>query len=83
MDKYDSEEVYCRKLGHHLTFQYCRTVNRQLPCHKIADCWFEQLPIREFLEQHYTAEEIEQILTPPQDKMSSLIELIQKAQNRK
>ncbi len=82
MNRYDNEEVYCRKLGHHLNFQYCRLVNQQLPCHKIVDCWFEKMPIQDFLKEHYSEEEIKQIFAPPQDKMSSLISLIEKAQSR-
>jgi hypothetical protein len=82
MNDYDSKEVYCRKLGHHLTFQYCRLVNEQLPCHKIADCWFEHIPIQNFLKTHYNEEEIERIFAPPENKMSSLLSLIEKAQNR-
>ena len=82
MNSYDSEEIYCRKLGHHLSFKYCRLVNEQLPCHKIADCWFQQLPIQDFLKQNYTKGEIKRIFAPPPDKMFSLLNLIKKAQNR-
>ena len=82
MNSYDSEEIYCRKLGHHLSFKYCRLVNEQLPCPKLADCWFQQLPIQDFLKQNYTKDEINRIFSPPSDKMSSLLNLIKKAQNR-
>lgn len=82
MNSYDTEEVYCRKLGHHLAFQYCRRVNGQLPCQKIADCWFEKIPIQDFLTQHYSKEEIKRIFAAPQNKMTSILSLIEKAQNR-
>jgi len=79
-DQYDSINGYCRKLGHHLQFNYCRSENNGLPCAKIQSCWLGIMPINEFLKDHYTSEQISYIFEPPQSKVASLIELIQKAQ---
>ncbi len=80
IDVYDGEAIYCRKLGHHLKFDYCRRESGELPCSRIAKCWAEKLPIDVFLETHFSAEDLETIFAPPVPKVTSLIELIQKAQ---
>ena len=82
MKRYDEEQIYCRMLGHHLAFHYCRTVKDQLPCHKIMDCWFERIDIKDFLKVHYSDQEIAKALAPPPPKMASLVSLIEKAKNR-
>ncbi len=68
-------------LGHDVPFRYCRTVNG-LPCSKIFDCWYQRMPIEEFIRQHYSQEEIDQILSPPKPKITTLVELIEKAKKR-
>ncbi len=82
MDKYDTIEIYCRRLGHYLHFKYCRNVNDGLPCNKIRDCTFEKIPIQDYLNDSYTELEIRTALTPPQNKMTSLVDLIKKAKER-
>lgn len=80
--QHDKTQIYCRKLGHHLTFLYCRTTEGSNLCPKILDCWFEVFDVRAFLEQHYTEPEIETVFKAPQPKVASLIELIEKARKR-
>jgi hypothetical protein len=60
IEQHDELEGYCRRLGHHLSFRYCRRMNLGLPCATIRDCWFERLPIEEFLKRHYSARELAQ-----------------------
>jgi hypothetical protein len=79
MDRYDNERIYCRRLGHWLTFNYCRQETGGLPCRKIMDCWFEKLPIKDFLNENYKKEEISYIFTVSTPKITSIIELIEKA----
>jgi hypothetical protein len=79
MKRYDDERIYCRRLGHWLTFNYCRQENKNLPCSKILDCWFERLEIKEFLRENYKQEEISYLFEPPASKVSSIIELIERA----
>ena len=83
MDKqYDSAEIYCRKLGHHLAFKYCRTEREGYPCAKILDCWFEKLPIEKFVQQNYTESEIAAISAPAAPKVATLFDLIEQAKKR-
>jgi hypothetical protein len=79
IEKHDSEEIYCRKLGHRLLFSYCRVEKGTLPCSKIRDCWFERIDINGFLEENYSESDLESIFKPGSDKISSLLELIEKA----
>jgi len=81
-EQYDSEKIYCRRLGHHLHFHYCRLEKGALPCSLIADCWFERIPIDDFLKDHYTKEELAGIFSPQQQKISTIYDLIEKAKNR-
>lgn len=79
---FDDKEGYCRMLGHHLRFSYCRSCREGLPCFKILDCWFEKFDVRKFIEENFSAEEIEQFLKPPKPKVQTLMTLIQQAQER-
>lgn len=76
IEVYDSREGYCRKLGHYVEFKYCRGANNNIPCYKIMDCWFERLPIENFMQQHYSASSINKIFTPPAPKIASILDII-------
>ena len=77
---FDEEKIYCRKLGHHLHFAYCREVNNNLPCSKILDCWYTSIRVEVWLDEHYTAEEKQKIFAPPPEKLSSILEIIARVQ---
>ena len=70
-------------LGHDIAFAYCRAPGRDLPCRKVFDCWFETFDVQGFIREHYTTEQIERILAPRQDKAATLVELIQRARQRR
>jgi len=78
-NKFDTQRGYCRRLGHDVDFSYCRIGNQGIPCFKIFDCWYERFDIQAFMKSNYSAEEIKKILIPPQDKVSTLYDLIEKA----
>ncbi|MEA1928515.1 MAG: hypothetical protein U9N73_09935, partial [Candidatus Auribacterota bacterium] len=82
IEQYDKEEIYCRKLGHHLAFKYCRTEREGFPCSKILDCWFERFPVEEFVRKNYSEAEVAAINAPPRPKVATLFDLIEKAKNR-
>ena len=82
-NKYDDEELYCKKLGHYLTFKYCRGENLALPCSKIRDCWFQRIDIDNYLNQNFSASEISHLFEPAKPKINSLIELIDQARQNK
>ena len=79
---FDDREGYCRILGHHLRFSYCRSCQEGLPCFKILDCWFEKFDVRRFVEDNFSAEEIEHFLQAPKPKIQTLMTLIRQAQER-
>jgi hypothetical protein len=69
-------------LGHEVKFRYCREPGAPLPCRKIFDCWWETFDVRQFIDAHYSEEQIKQVLAPRADKMTSLVDLIQQARER-
>ncbi len=80
--QHDDKQCYCRKLGHHLTFAYCRTTEGDIPCEKISDCWFETFDIVEFMKTHYPEASEKAATAPGKPKMLSLLELIEQARKR-
>jgi hypothetical protein len=76
---HDVENSYCPMLGHYVPFKYCRTVNDQFPCRKIKDCWFERMEIERYIADNYSGAEIERIFSPQPQKISTIIDLINKA----
>ncbi len=83
IDEHDAERIYCRKLGHHLTFHYCRSTAGDTLCEKILDCWFERFDLEAYLKAHYSREELDRLGKPPEPKMTSLISLIEKARRNR
>ncbi len=79
---HDREEGYCRKLGHHLAFGYCRRADQGLPCALARDCWFERFPVAEFLEEHYTGEELARSAAPAPGKLETLLGALGRARGR-
>ncbi|MBN2210966.1 MAG: hypothetical protein JW709_06180 [Sedimentisphaerales bacterium] len=84
IEENDLRIIRCRMLGHEVTFAYCRgggarPAGEQLPCQKIFDCWFEQFAVEDYMNRHYTPEQIAQITRPSQPKLASIIEMAQKA----
>ena len=75
----DDRTRRCPMLGHEVPFRYCRAPAAQLPCRRIFDCWWEAFDVDSFIRAHFTAEQIAAILAPPQPKMATLVELIDKA----
>lgn len=81
--EHDHLEIRCPMLGHPLNFSYCRSTTSNTPCRKIYNCWFQRIPVQEFMQENFSKEVIEQITAPPKPKVLSLFELIQKAQATK
>ena len=82
IEQNDQRKIRCRMLGHEISFAYCRQPGNELPCRKILDCWFEKFDVEKFIQDHYSQEQINQIVAPPKPKMTSLVELIKQAQQR-
>lgn len=72
----DGQPLHCRRLGHPVTFQYCRSGSGDLPCARILDCWFQTFDVAEYLRSRYTPEQIDRLLRPPRDKLSQILDIV-------
>lgn len=78
IEKYDQEEIYCKKLGHHLQFNYCRQEQLQFPCASLKRCWQSRLPVDEILMKSYSKDEISSLNVPPISKMNTILSIVLK-----
>ncbi|MBN2533844.1 MAG: hypothetical protein JXB88_13195 [Spirochaetales bacterium] len=78
INQYDEKQTYCRQLGHHVPFKYCRLVQNGLPCKQIFNCWFEIFPVKEFVLNNYSRKEIETILTPAPSRLNTILDIAAK-----
>lgn len=76
IEEHDNETIHCRMLGHEVPFSYCRKGATDQPCRKIFDCWFQTFDIEQFIQEHYTEDQIQAFLSPPKPKMETLLDLI-------
>jgi len=83
LNHYDGRTRYCPRLGHAVPFGYCRKPASDTFCRNIVSCWEARIDIHGFLETNYTEEERRAAETDPKPKMTSLLELIEKAKARK
>ena len=84
IEEHDASIIRCPMLGGEVPFQYCRTVNEDLPCRKIIICWEFRIEIGKFLNENYSVEQIQRALAPPsKTRIETLIELIEKAKQLK
>jgi len=79
IDAYDHIQQYCRMLGHKVPFAYCRSMNSKLPCRNTLDCWKNIFAIEEFVDLHFSKEEISFFLEPPKPKLAQIFEIMTKA----
>ncbi len=79
--EFDKKDTYCRKLGHFVAFKYCRIEKQEekLPCAKILDCWFEKIPVQDYINKYYSKKDISYIFETSKPKITSILELIEKA----
>ncbi len=82
IEQFDEKEIYCRKLGHHLKFVYCRSEHEGYPCPLIFDCWHEKLDIGAYMRENFKPREVEYLIKPAPNRMASLLDLIQQARQR-
>ncbi len=77
---HDHRTGYCRMLGHHLSFAYCRKAGDGDLCPKVLDCWFETFEVLDFVSRYHP--EALNRTQLPKPKVATLLELIQQAQQR-
>lgn len=79
----DDYTIRCPRLGHQISFSYCRKENQGIPCFKTLDCWYEHFLVEAFFREELTPEEWERIFEkPPKPKILSLVEMIEQAKKR-
>jgi hypothetical protein len=83
VNQFDKMEIRCPRLGHELTFAYCRREGGDLPCPRAMQCWEPLFPVGEHLREILTPGEWERFVAQaPQDKRVSLFDLIERARTR-
>jgi hypothetical protein len=79
----DDYTIRCPRLGHQISFSYCRSENRGLPCFKTLDCWHTHFKVVEYMKEVLSPEEWQKIFAaPPKPKILSLLELIEQTKKR-
>jgi hypothetical protein len=81
-EMHDDKNIYCKSLGHEVTFSYCRQLSSDSLCSKIADCWYAYIDIAAYLNENFSKEEREKLAALPKPKILSLFELIEEAKKR-
>lgn len=83
-DDKDVLERRCPRLGGPVSFKYCRTSGEDgRPCFKTIDCWWETFDVHSHLKLSMTEAAFRAFTTAkPPDKITSLVELIEKAKQR-
>ncbi len=83
MKSHDDLEIRCPRLGHEISFAYCRKEAGESPCFRIISCWQARFPVEDFLKEQMTPEAWEEFRQQnSRDKVGSLIELIEAAKKR-
>ncbi|HBF42122.1 MAG TPA: hypothetical protein DDW42_00545 [Desulfobacteraceae bacterium] len=82
IEQYDDKTIRCPRIGGEVNFKFCRSENNMSPCRWIAGCWQRRFDINEFLTEHFSREEIDQISVPPKPKLESLVEMMEQAKKR-
>ena len=83
IDKHDDRKRRCPMLGHDVNFSYCRAPGQPAPCRKVLDCWFRIFDVEGHLREHLSEDELERIVMPRPDKVTTLMDLIERAKRRK
>ena len=78
--EHDHKLIRCPKLGDELTFAYCLTEAGDLPCTRVISCWQSAFDAAMLLKKLLSPDEWERFTcTQPKDKVTSLIEIIERA----
>lgn len=79
----DEYSIRCPRLGHAITFSYCRSESSGLPCFKTLDCWFQYFSVETYLRERLTEEEWKKAFEgQAHTKVLSLLDLIEEARKR-
>lgn len=79
---YDHKTRRCPKLGHDITFSYCRAPGTTIPCSMIRTCWWESFDVASYLKEHCSEQDIKELGRPAKMKSQSLIEIMAEVESR-
>lgn len=81
---HDARERRCPRLGHPVTFAYCRLhAAEKGPCFKALDCWWEIFDVAAYFKERLSEEDFARLAeAKPKPKICSILELIQQARDR-
>ena len=80
----EDHKIRCPRLGHQISFSYCRLENRGMPCFKILDCWYEEFLIEDYLRRELKPEDwVKAFRKSGKTKLLSLVEPIEQAREEK
>ncbi len=82
LNEHDNRTLYCRKLGHHLAFSYCRQEHNGLPCTAVERCWGHLFDVPAYLQENFKNEELVHLTTERAPKITSILEIVQRVQNQ-
>ena len=72
--------IRCPRLGGEAPFSYCLRESGDIPCQRILFCWQPFFPIEEHLRRALSPQQWEKFENgKPKDKISSIIELAERA----
>ncbi|MDX9785503.1 MAG: hypothetical protein RBT11_01915 [Desulfobacterales bacterium] len=80
----DKNERRCPRLGHAVSFKYCRTSGDGVEaCFKLIDCWWEDFDIVRFIRENFPEDRVARLMkAAPKPKAVQLLDLIAQAQSR-
>jgi len=83
LDEHDERSRRCPRLGHEVSFHYCRTQEGDKLCPRILDCWWEMFDVRAFLEENLGPDDVQRLEQRKRtDKRISILQILQDAQRR-
>jgi hypothetical protein len=78
--EHDTRPLRCRRLGHDVTFGYCRMQEGASLCPLILDCWWEVFDVAAFFREHLEPAEFEKLARRGfRSKVTSLLDLVEQA----
>ena len=76
--------IRCPRLGHEISFSYCRAENSGLPCFKALDCWHPYFDVHALLKAKLSEADFSRIFEQAaRPKVLSLLDLIEQAKKGK
>ncbi len=83
LEEHDERRRRCARLGHEVTFRYCRTQEGESLCTRILDCWWETFGVRAFLAEHLGEDEVRRLQEHERpDKRLSILRMLEEARRR-